>query len=197
MCGIAGIEHRFSTDQTGDDAASVDIADQNNRHIGRARKSHIGDVMSAQVHFRGAASALDKYDISLPFDAGVAVQHEVSQIRLHALISTGVCGSSSATLYYELSAHLTLWFQQHGIHVHARRDACSSRLQSLRSANLATVDGHRRVVGHVLRFKRPDLEPAICQRPRHASDNQRFPNIGCRALEHERAGGQGQNSIPG
>ena len=74
--------------------------------------------------------------------------------------------------------------------MHARRSACRSCLQSLRSANLAAVDSHRRVVGHVLWLKRSDLEAPICQRPRHAGDDQRFADVGRRALEHDCAGGQ-------
>src|SRR5215813_4660111 len=119
--------------------------------------------MFAQVHFRRAAGAFDEHDVGFPFQAGIAIEHEPGQIRLHALISSGVRRSVNATLYYDLCAHLTLWLKQHWIHMHARRSACRSCLESLRSANLAAVDSHRRVVGHVLRLEWPDVEAPICQ----------------------------------
>ena len=97
----------------------------------------------------------------------------------------------NAALDHDLRADLALWLEQHGIHVHACGRARGSRLQRLRTTDLAAVRGHCRVVGHVLRLERSDPESAVCQSPREARDNQRLADVRARALEHERAGGQG------
>ncbi len=43
--GILRRDHGLGADQARDHAAAVDIADQHDRHIGGARKAHIGDVV--------------------------------------------------------------------------------------------------------------------------------------------------------
>ena len=60
---VLGLDHRFGADDAGDHAAAVDITDQHNRHIGRLREAHIGDVVGTQIDLGGAAGALDQYEI--------------------------------------------------------------------------------------------------------------------------------------
>ena len=139
----------------------------------------------------GAGKGKSTAAFGLALEAGVAVEHEARQIMLHVLIGSGLGRSVNAALDHDLRADLALWFEQHGIHVHAGRRARGSRLQRLRTTDLATVRGHCCVVRHVLRFERPDPESAVRQSPRDARDNQRFADVRARALEHERAGGQG------
>ena len=49
---VGRIDHRLGADEAGDHAAAVDVADQHDRHVGRARKAHVGDVAGAQVDLR-------------------------------------------------------------------------------------------------------------------------------------------------
>ena len=44
-----GVDHRLGADEARDHAAAVDVADQHDRHIGRARKAHIGDVVRRRL----------------------------------------------------------------------------------------------------------------------------------------------------
>ena len=71
---------------------------------------------------------LDEHDVRLSFEAGIAVEHEPRQIRLHALIGSGLCGPVNAALHHDLRADLALWLEQHGIHMHAWWRACGMRL---------------------------------------------------------------------
>ena len=59
----ARIEHGVRTDERGDHVAAIDVADQHDRHVGRMRESHVGDVMRAQIRFRRAARAFDDDDV--------------------------------------------------------------------------------------------------------------------------------------
>ncbi|OYR31879.1 hypothetical protein CES86_0686 [Brucella lupini] len=46
-----------------------------------------------------------------------------------------------------------------------RRHTASQRLQPLRPTNFASVVADRRIVGHVLRLKRPNIQAAIARNP--------------------------------
>ena len=78
----SGVDHRLGADQARDHAAAVDVADQHDRHVGGARKAHIGDVVGAQIDFGRAAGALDQHDIGLAPQALEAVEHERHQLGL-------------------------------------------------------------------------------------------------------------------
>ena len=184
---ILGRDHRLGADEAGDDAAAIDIADQHHRHVGGARKAHIGDVVGAQIDLGGAAGAFDQHDVGLGLQAGEAVEHERQQLGLHFLIGRGLGAAVNAALHHDLRADLALRLQQHRIHVHARRRARRARLQRLSAADLAAVGRHRGIVRHVLRLERADLYPAQRQGARQPGDDQRFADVGAGALEHQRA----------
>ena len=194
---IFRIDHHLGADEACDHAAAVDVADEHDRHAGRARKPHIGDVVWPQVHLRGAAGAFDQHEIGLVPQTGEAVEHEPHQLGLHVLIGGGLGGRVDAALHHDLRADLALRLEQHRIHMHARRRARRARLQRLGAADLAAVRRHRGVVRHVLRLERPHREAAIGQRARQAGDDQRLADVGAGALEHQRARRHGQNSMPG
>ncbi|MEY9693184.1 hypothetical protein ABH976_004330 [Bradyrhizobium ottawaense] len=59
--GIVGVDHRLDADELGDDAAAVDVADQHDRHVGLARKTHIGDVGLTQIHLGRTAGAFHQH----------------------------------------------------------------------------------------------------------------------------------------
>ena len=68
--GIVGIDDGFGSDELGDNAAAVDVADQHDGHIGAAREAHIGDIGLAEVNFGGAAGAFDQHQIGAIFQPG-------------------------------------------------------------------------------------------------------------------------------
>ena len=64
--------------------AAIDIADEHDRHIGRVRESHVGDVVRAQVGFRRAAGAFDDDDVCCRAAAAKAFDRDLQQIALVA-----------------------------------------------------------------------------------------------------------------
>ena len=102
--GVVRIDHRLGADQARDHAAAVDVADEDDRHARRARKSHVGDIVGAQVHFRSAAGAFDQHDIGLGLEPGEAVEHERHQLRLHLLVGSRLGGAVDAALHHDLGA---------------------------------------------------------------------------------------------
>ena len=50
-------------DERGDDAATVDIADEHDRHVGPRRKAHIGDVARPEIDFGRRPRALDDDEV--------------------------------------------------------------------------------------------------------------------------------------
>ena len=58
----------------------------------------------------------------------ITLQHGRHQRRLHTLVFACIGVTDDLALYNNLRADLALWFQQHGIHVHGRRQPTSARL---------------------------------------------------------------------
>ena len=194
---VLRIEHRLGADEAGDHAAAVDVADHHDRHIGGARKAHVGDVVAPQVDLRRAARALDQHQVGLGLQLLEAFEHIRQKLRLHRHVFGGLRGAEHLALHDHLRADLALRLQQHRVHVDARRHAGRARLQRLRAADLAAVDRDRGVVRHVLRLERPHAQPAFGVGAREPRDHQRLADVGAGALEHDRARGHGQNSMPG
>ena len=81
-----------------------------------------------------------------------------------------------------LGTALPLGFQQHRVHVVARRDLGGHRLQPLRAADFATIGGDRGIVGHILRFERANRQAALTNGARQPGGEHRFTDIGTGAL---------------
>jgi hypothetical protein len=88
-------------------------------------------------------------------------------------------------LHDHLRAGVGLGFEQHRIHVHARRHARGPRLHRLRPADFAAIDSYCRVVGHVLGFERSDPQPASHQCARQPGNDGRFTGVRSGALNHQ------------
>ena len=65
----------------GEDAAAVDVADQQHRQAGRAREAHVGEVGGAQVDLGRAAGALADDDVVARAQVGERVEHRLAQRR--------------------------------------------------------------------------------------------------------------------
>ena len=193
---ILRVDHRLGADQARDHAAAVDVADEHDRHVGRAREAHIGDVVRPQVHFRGAAGPLDQHQIGLILEAAETLEHEPHELGLELLIVGRLGGAVDAALHHDLRPDLALRLEQDRIHVHARLRARGAGLQRLGAADLAAIACHRRIVGHVLRLERTHGEAPVREGARQTGHDQRLADVGAGALEHEGARRHGQNSMP-
>ncbi len=86
----------------------------------------------------------------------------------------------------DLCDAVALGLQEHRVVIDARFEAGGQRLQRLGPADLAAgADG--RVVRHVLRFERRDVDAATPRCPAETGDEHGFADVGARALDHQRA----------
>ena len=152
---IGRIDHGLRADEAGDHAAAVDVAQQHDRHVGGARKAHVGDVRGAQVHLGGGARAFDQHEVGFGREDAEALQHGAEQLGLHRLVLARLGGADDLALHHDLRADLALGLQQHRVHVHAERHPRGARLQRLRAADFAAICGNGGIVRHILRLERP------------------------------------------
>ena len=185
--GIFGIDHGPDADHLRDHAAALDVADEHDRHIGAPRKTHIGDVVGAQVDLGRAAGAFDQHEIGFRLQPLEAFEHRRHQRRFHRRIVARAQGRDALALHDDLRADIGLGLQQHRVHVGVRLGAGGERLQRLRAADLAAVDRHRRVVRHVLRLERQHAQAAPRRGARKACDDERLAHVRARSLDHQRA----------
>ena len=76
-------------------------------------------------------------------------------------------------------------FKQDRVHVGVRFDAGGQRLQGLRTADLAAIDRHGRVVRHVLRLEGQHAQAASPRSARKASDDERLAHVRAGSLDHQ------------
>ena len=175
-------------DDLGDHAAAIDIADQHDRRIRRARKTHIGDVALPQIDFGRTAGAFDQHEIGLGFHMRETLEHRRHQLRLPALIFARFGVADDAALHDDLRADLALRLQQDRVHVDARRGrgrrapAAPARGRSRRrpAVTAALFDMFCGLNGRT--FRPREREGAA-----EPGDDQRLADVGARALEHQRA----------
>ena len=185
------IEHGLGANETGDDTAAVDVADQDHGHVGGARKSHIGDVICAQVYLRCTARPLHQHDVGLRPETGETLLHGPHEFGLQPLVVSGLCLAKDAATHDDLRAYLALRLEKDGVHIDARCNACSPCLKRLGPTDLTAICGDGRVVRHVLRLEGQDLQTPCIERTRKARDDERLAHVRACALKHERAGGHG------
>ena len=185
--GVRRVEHRLGADEARDDAAPVDVAHEHHGHVGGAGEAHIGDV--AGLRFTSDAlpapststrSASSDSRAKLSSTGGMSV-------GFLAWYSARLRRAEHAALHHHLRADLALRFQQHRIHVDARRHAGRPRLQRLGAADLAAIGRDGGIVRHVLRLERPDRQPARGKARHRPGHQKRLADIGAGALDHERA----------
>ena len=129
----------MGADEAGDHPAAVDVADEDDRNIGRLGKSHVGDVAGAQVDLGRASRALDEDDVHAVADPREALEHPGQQLRLPPPVFRGPHRPGTLALNNDLRPGLALRLEEHRVHVDRRRKPGGPRLQRLRPADLAAV----------------------------------------------------------
>ena len=175
-------------DEAGDDAAAVDVADEDDRGLGGAGEAHVGDVVGAEVGLGGAAGAFDEDEVGVRRDNVKAFQYVGEEGALEGLVGAGVGGGVDAALDDDLGAGVGLGLEEDRIHVDGQGDTGGAGLQRLGAADLAAVGGDGGVVGHVLRLEGADAEAAVGEGAGEAGDDEGFSDVGAGALEHQAEG---------
>ena len=89
-------------------------------------------------------------------------------------------------MHDDLRDAVALGLQEHRVVIDDRLEAGGQRLQRLGPADLAAgADG--RVVRHVLRFERRNVDAATPRGAAETGDEHGFADVGARALDHQRA----------
>jgi hypothetical protein len=174
---LAGREQRMRADELSDDAASLDVADQRDRHVGGLGEAHIGDVAGPQIDLGRAAGAFDQHEIGRRGEAAEGGKHHRQQGRRQRTVVACRGGAVDPAGDNDLRHALGLRLQQDRVHIAGRGDAAGARLQGLRAADLAAIDGDRGIVRHVLRLERAHLETAPGEGAPEAGDDQRLADI--------------------
>ena len=184
-------------DDAGDGTAQRDVGDQHHRHAGRLGEAHVGDIAGAQVDLGRAARALDQHQIGGRAEAREALDHLGQQARFERGVVARRDSRHDAPLDDDLGLAVGLRFQQHRVHVDARLDTASARLERLGAADFAAVSGHRGVVRHVLRLERAHRQAAPRVGTRQPGDEQRLADVRARALQHQCRGWSGLTAWQG
>ena len=174
---VLGVEDRQRADQRGEDAAAVDVADEQHGQAGGACKAHVGQVALAQVDLGGRAGALADDDVEASAQGVQRVEDRLSQRSRQPLVGArGRLGVGRAH-QQDLRRRLPRGLDQHGVHRGFRLDAAGGCLHRLRATDLGTRRRHRRVVGHVLGLERRDPHATAGQRAADAGGHQRLAGV--------------------
>jgi len=177
-------------DEVGEDAAAIDVGDDDHRAVDDLGEAHVGDVAGAQVDFRRAAGALDDDAVVGGAQALPRFEHGLHRARLVLVVVAGVQIGVRLAVDDHLSALVGRRLQQDRVEVDVRRHPCGEGLQRLGAADLAAVDGDRRVERHVLRLERRDAHAAPGQDAADGRGEDRLAGVGSASLHHQ-AGGFG------
>ena len=165
--------------------APVDISDQGHRAIHGLGKTHVGNVVLAQVDLSGTARPFDNHIVILLRQAGVGLQYRLHRRSL--VIMKGACIelAQRATLDNDLRTRITGGFEQHGVHIGMWGDASGLGLQRLGAADLTAIRGHRAVERHILRLEGGYPVTAASEHPAEPGDKNTLACIGGRTLHHQ------------
>ncbi|MNZ50537.1 hypothetical protein D3C78_683260 [compost metagenome] len=184
--GLLGRRQQLQgTDQVGEDAAAIDVGNQNHRAVDRFGKTHVGDVTGTQVDLGRRARTFDHHHRIRATEALMGGQHRLHGDSLVVVIGHRVHAGDRAAMDDDLGAGVTVGLEQHRVHVGVRRQPASLGLHRLGATDLTAIGSHRAVEGHVLRFERHHGHP-LAQQPTAQGGNQRaLAGVGGGALHHE------------
>ena len=114
-----------------------------------------------------------------PFDQDEVVVHRQAlygtlYAAAHGLVLRRVEGADNTALHDDLRAPICLRLQEYRVEVVPWLQSGGTRLQCLRTSDLAAVDADRGVVRHVLRLERRDADAAPPGEPAESRHDDRL-----------------------
>ncbi len=176
-------------EQLGEDAALVNVANEQYGRLDVPGHGHVDDVASFEIELGRAARALDDHQIGARPQPCQRRGDHLPQLGFAAIIFAGGQGVPLFAQHHDLGPAVGLRFEQHRVHVHVGRDATRLGLCHLGAADLAAFGRDAGVVAHVLRLERRNSQPTTGVEPAQAGYQQAFAHGGGRALDHQRFGG--------
>ena len=95
---VRAVQDRVRTNEAGDNAAAIDVANHHHGHIGGHGKSHIGDITGAKIDLRRTTRPLDNDEIGVAANDLEALQHARQEFGLVAAIFTRAHAAKTLSL---------------------------------------------------------------------------------------------------
>ena len=178
-------QQRQRADEGREDAAAIDITDEEHGRVGHARDPHVDDLAFAQVDLGRTAGSLDDHDVVRAAQSLEALPHEVEQPGFHRGVLAERGAGHGASPHHDLRPVVRLGLQQDRVHVDGGLDARGLRLRRLGPADLAAIDRDRRVQRHVLRLERRHAIPRAGEEAAEGRGQNRLADGRPGALDHE------------
>ncbi len=188
---VVGFEHRDGAEQVREQPAAVDVADDHDGQVRGAGQTHVGEIGCPQVDLGRRARAL--HDDGIEFGSQ-AVQFVGDDRRQTLAVGEVVPAPTvSTTLPRTTSCEVRSLpgLSRTGLNRTLGARPAALRLHRLGAADLAALDGDRRVVGHVLRLERRDPNALAGQQPAQPGDDHGLAGVGGGAGDQQRAAAHG------
>ena len=130
-CLFLRIEKDHGADELGEDAAPVNIADEEDRGPGVEGDPHIDDVGLLEIDLRGTPRPFHDDDVVVPTERVECGGHLVPDRRLHGVVLARGAHGARTTHDDDLRASLSLGLEKNRIHLDAWGDHGGSGLHRL------------------------------------------------------------------
>ncbi len=151
------------TRQLRKDPAAVDVADEQPTAVDVVTGPQVDQIALQEIQLHRTAGPLHQQHIALLAPAVEHLSDRLPQAIEVPVVFGGRAMSLRLAEHHNLRAQRATRLEQDGIHLHGRRQSTGFRLHRLGSADLAAVEGHPRVVGHVLGLERSNAHPLRAQ----------------------------------
>ncbi len=168
-----------------EDAASVDVADEDHRCIGHPGNRHVDQFPIIEIDLSRTSRALDHHDVMLRPQACKAAADDSNQLVPSGSVFTEPHPSPDTTLDNHLGTEVGFGLEQNRVHVGVWRNTRSHRLDHLCPAHLAPVCIDVGIERHVLGLEWRDPESVVVEDPAKRADQKRLSDVGRGALDHQ------------
>ena len=168
-------------------AAAVDVADDDDGQFSRPGEAHVGQIRCPQVDFGRRARAFADDSVELASQRGEFGCDHVGEPGAMSEVVGGAHRTGDLPADDELRRPVAARLEQDRVEPHAGRQPRRPGLHRLCAADLAAVDGDRRVVRHVLRLERRDANSLARQQPTQSRHDHRLARVGGGARDQQRA----------
>src|SRR5882724_7492738 len=143
---IGSVQYDVRSHERSYDMPTIDIADQHNGQAERLGQSHVGDVVLAQIRFRGTSRAFHDHQLRILREASITFHCNFKQGTPVTSVRACVESTSHPAAHNELCTDVALRLQQHRVHVDSGFRAACLCLKRLRTPDLSAARDHRSVV---------------------------------------------------
>ncbi len=174
---VGVVEQRPGAVDRGEDAAAVDVADEHRREVELPCQAHVRVVALAEVDLCGRAGALADDQLVRGGQLLVGGVCGVGEVAARGGVLAGLQRPVRLAAEHDEGPPVRARLEQHRVEQRRRCDARRGRLKVLRAPDLRAVEAHHRVVAHVLRLERRDIDTAPPRHPAQPRDEQALARV--------------------